>query len=274
MKKPLSEEALIEIVGREQVGMRRMRAGPVLLLVVCAVVAYQNMARADDLSPAIFRGETGARMDRWDFANPDTEANEENWAPEESDSEPPGNMIQPETTASTFWERGFGGRVGVWRIDSVDAAQLEFTIPNVQDRLRPKSVIVQVTWFRTGDDGPVVGVIDGDTGDDFEVLVDFPPETTELDGGWRHTRLHYWSERCPSFESVLIRPPENGLAYIDQVVIDARCIPPAGGEEGEEDGDSPEDEYGFLFPFGAGVVVGILVAWILFTLGRRMLGTR
>ena len=89
MKKPLSEEALIEIVGREQVGMRRMRAGPVLLLVVCAVVAYQNMARADDLSPAIFRGETGARMDRWDFANPDTEANEENWAPEESDSEPP-----------------------------------------------------------------------------------------------------------------------------------------------------------------------------------------
>ena len=290
------------MTGTEQVELRRMRAGLALILLVCAVVAHHNIARADDLSPANFRGDPGARMDKWVFTRFDP--NEETWAPEESDSVPPGWMIMPQITPSTFWDRVYAGRFGVWRIDSVDSAQLEFTIPNVQDRLRDKAMVVQVTWFRTGDDGPLVGVIDGDTGADFEQPPGLPV-TIDLGGGWKHTTHNFWSDTCPSSESVLIAPPQNGVAYIDQVVVDAICLPlPVAGEDEdedededdgedededdgedededdggrdrdgkEEDSDSSEDEHGFVIPFVLGVAAGILLAFLLLGLRRRMLG--
>ena len=258
---------------------RPAEVGSLLLFLVCAVVALHNVARADDLAPAIFRGDKGARMDEWDYINPDTHSNEDSWAPEKSDGVPPGTMTKPETTRSTFWERAFSERFGVWRIDSVDSARLEFKIGNVPDRLSPKAVIVQVTWFRTGDDNPSVDVLDGDTGDAFEIP-EILPETTDLGGGWKHTRFHFWSKHCPSFETVRIGPPENGVAYIDQVVIDARCVPLFGGDgDGEEeeeeeeppssDGDSSEDELGFFVPFGLGVAAGVLLACVLLALRRR-----
>lgn len=256
------------------------------------IVVTTGVALADDLSPANYREHPGARMDHWEYTRPDTHSNEENWAPEHSTGIPPGNMKNPPKTGSTFWEETYGGRPGVWRVDSADGAFLDFTIPNVMDRRQPKAVIVQVTWWPTSNEIPVVDVVDGNTNDDFEVPEKFPPETTPLDDGWKHTRYHFWSDSCPSFELIRIQPPPNGVLYVDQVVVDAICIQPFGqGEDedqsgGDDDGgDEPlpddedssdgvrasDDSFG---PFGLGIVGGILLVLLVVALlrGRRSNG--
>ena len=220
----------------------RLRTGSSLLLSAIISAAWST-APADDLAPANFREHRGARMDHWEYTQPETHSNEENWAPEHSTGEPPGNMKKPETTGRTFWERTYGGRPGVWRVDAADGAVLDFTIPNVMDPRAPKAVIVQVTWWPTSNQTPVVDVVNGNTNNDFEVPEDFPPETTALDDGWKHTRYHFWSDTCPSHELIRIQPPPNGVLYVDQVVVDAQCIVPFkhgnDGDGGVPGGPSP-----------------------------------
>ncbi len=264
-----------------------LRASFVFFLLQAIVVAT-GAARGDDLSPAIFREHAGARMDHWEYTQPESHSNEENWAPEHSTGIPPGNMKKPESTTRTFWEQTYAGRPGVWRVDAADGAFLDFTIPNVMDPRRPKAVIVQVTWWPTSNEIPVVDVVDGNTNNDFAVPDDFPPETTALDDGWKHTRYHFWSDTCPSFELVRIQPPPNGVLYVDQVVVDAVCIAPfgQGGDDDPEDNEGPGDEspngggdgpggieasddkLGLFGPFGLGIIAGLLLALLIVVLLR------
>ncbi|MBI5707656.1 MAG: PEP-CTERM sorting domain-containing protein [Armatimonadetes bacterium] len=190
------------------------------IAVTLGILALQAAAAfADDLHPPPWRGAPNTTFNHWTFDNAinHNDATADQW----------GNTlgVGPGTISSAGGATGlltFEGRTNVIRI--APGGWIMFLLPNKQ--MPPpwkKEIYVQVTSF----------VDDGDNDVTFEPDPQQPPGVTgshtgheDLAGGWDWDRFEFQLDRQPAFEFFRIRNLTTGTdVYIDQVVIDTRCVP-------------------------------------------------
>ncbi len=188
---------------------------------LCAV------ALADDSYPPPWRNQPGSTKQKWEFGT-STQAN----IPSDPNflHNPYGTETLPApraTVMGTLFPEGDlvyyaldNGHQGVWDIGAPD--KIRFDVPNTpnQDPDSYKLIWVQITYSAAGGEDPtVLGYVNGVQGQSAIVQ----PQTA--------VDAHYWHETYlltitpnPTSEQIYIRPKLCQL-YVDEVVIDTRCIP-------------------------------------------------
>jgi hypothetical protein len=182
------------------------------------VALSAGSAWAGDQNPPPWRGTPGSTFQLWQFlSNTDVFPNVSN--------NPFGTgSIGPGSTG-VEWQPGPLG-TGVWCINPGGA--LYFTIPNVDRPMDPKELYYQIKYFSPGTE-PSVTVNNPDGSTWGPGAITGTPTRDPLTGQWYNfsTRVNPF---CPPSERICIgNPNPNEPIYIEQFVVDTRCIPsPAG----------------------------------------------
>lgn len=182
-----------------------------------ALAFCTSTALADDLFPPPWRYTAGSTFQHWDFHSgasgmaPDGAAVNNIYGPPLLHTTNPGN-----------WLPSFSGRNDVWAVNDFDF--LRFEVPNELHTSMQKELLLQVTYL-----SPTLGLgiqITSPNGNFTQVGA---PTITPLPGGWIHETSRWTLNSCPGVENVFIQPPVPGtVLFVDQVVIDTRCIPSPG----------------------------------------------
>src|SRR5205085_348359 len=126
---------------------------------------------------------------------------------------------------------GFAGANGVWRLeDAMVAAQAEliFEVPNGFHPAGTKELWFQVTYQDVN--GPPEVVVHywphppGAQGTTVEVKPFQNIPNPGIKPGWKHITWKYKIPLCPVFELLYIRPPDGGVIYIDEAIVDTICV--------------------------------------------------
>lgn len=186
---------------------------------IAAGLAFSaGVAHAGDLFPPPWRGTPGSTFQLWMFHSPspfpDASAN------------PFGVPIISSASVGVTWvpTTATGEGDGLWCIDP--GGMLCFDIPNIFLPLMEKEAYIQVKYF-----GP--GTVPGVSGMSGSGAPGVPcgPTTTPspLPGGGSYWSTGLCFPDCWQFEQIwFTNPNPTAPIYIDQVVIDTRCIPSAG----------------------------------------------
>jgi hypothetical protein len=103
----------------------------------------------------------------------------------------------------------------------VNSGELDITIPNSPVIQPEKEIWVDITWKAAGlgplPDQPLIGVM-SEIEYDMMTIIHLD---TSLEDGWMDTvfKINIWPN--PSMETIVIK----GDIYVNQVVVDTRCIP-------------------------------------------------
>ncbi len=197
--------------------------------VVGAVVALSGVgpALAGDDFPPPWRGTPGSTFQKWQFlpgTDPTRPEMVANPAGQPFLQPGPGTVyleIAPGTNPST----GPDG-LGVWCIDP--GGVLLFTIPNFMDLTMEKQIYIQYKYFSPGAE-PQFMILDAAGG---MIPTTQPFVCTPSPGhipGQSYSCKDYLLPFCPGLEVIKVTNPDpvNPL-YLDQIVIDTRCIPAPG----------------------------------------------
>jgi hypothetical protein len=192
---------------------------------VCAIAlacgGVSTPALAGDLNPPPWRGQPGTTFQYWQFAsNTDIFPNPFN--------NPNGVPSIGTGGVGISWQPGPAG-TGVWCINP--GGFLPFIIPNDNEPTMHKELWFQIKYYSPGTE-PAVSVTDP-LGAGPWAPGPFVMTPTVISPGppplW-YSAGSYVRDYCPAFETVTIRNPNpNEPIYIEQFVVDTRCIPaPAG----------------------------------------------
>lgn len=173
------------------------------------------VAFADDLNPPPWRGTLGSTFQHWGFNTP----------PSPNGQLPDSGSLQnPPLGASPLfylgnaeWLPAWEGRNGVVCLGP--NTPIHFLIPNIEmPPPRYKEVWIQVTWWSAT---PTTNVTyPGGPGNTGTV-----GPTQPLGGGWNHTTVTVALDRCPPMLDVSLLNLTTAPIYLDQVVVDTRCVP-------------------------------------------------
>lgn len=187
-----------------------------LLVAIGLGVSIVGAALADDLRPPPWvRNQPNTTAQEWDFFTPQQPL------PADGNSVPLFNpngvpLLLP---GSGFqWHPTFGGRGGVYEL--FGGGTMVFEIPNSPNPNLHKDIWVQVTYlFGAGDTGITLTP--------FGPVVANPTSqgNIPLPGGWIHGTFSYLLNPQPAVEYWQIVNNTPTTLYIDQVVIDTRCVP-------------------------------------------------
>jgi hypothetical protein len=200
-----------------------------------------------DLDPAPWRGKPGSTLQAWEFfaqtgIRSAAMGMTERILPDRLDNR---YAAGPDSVHATgfglYFPRGdwlplFAGRDGVWRFEKhpehLDPMML-FTVPNCDDPKHAKEVWVQMT-YRNVSGHPVaeLSIPPRGFGPGHEIpytmVSDSGMKTHKAGMGWTHRRITYGLDYCPSEEAFWVRPPGNGVLYLDEVIIETLCRRPQG----------------------------------------------
>lgn len=173
------------------------------------------VAMADDLNPPPWRGTLGSTFQHWGFNQPAVGAPQ---APDSGFLQNPGLGQMPLFfPGNSQWLTGWEGRNGV--ICLTPGVPIRFVIPNpAGPPPMTKEIWVQMTWWSGLPNSQVV-LPTGAHIDPGTVV------TNPLGGGWNHTTATWNLDFCPPEEDVVITNLTTANVYLDQVVIDTRCVP-------------------------------------------------
>ena len=178
---------------------------------------------ADDINPPPWRGSPGWTFQHWNFPTNNVPAQPD--VPYVSPGLP---LLANTSEADWHWTDPFGttNKTGIWELRPTPPPSfLEFHIPNIQDDLNPKEIWIQVKWqgFRPAIDiqAQVPGGGIAQAGN-LAPPVDVPAPNGN---GWMHTTYQMGFSFCPPMEVVRLNGSGAGSVYIDQVVVDTRCVP-------------------------------------------------
>ena len=186
-----------------------------LILAVIVCNFSLDLAYAEDLNPAPFRGQDGTTYARWEFLTPD-------------DQPIPDELFNPYgSTTMQIWPGvgqeywpDWGTRTGVWPLSGA----AEISIENRPEPLPYKDIWVQLTWAEQVQ-GVVPLVWETISGIEAEVhdqiVLNPTGEPSPADGFWYHTTYLIHLEPNPDFEIIRI----DGAVMIDELVIDTICAP-------------------------------------------------
>lgn len=177
------------------------------LLVALAVLSFVIPAFADDLTPPPWRGAPHSDFQHWMFTQP-TNPFPELW-------HNPYGTPQMTSTGGATWLPTFEGREGVYCLPP--NSTMSWHIPDEIDPTMIKLIRIQFTYFLPG--GGVLPPLGNPTDVGY----------TPLPGGWTHMRIDY-QEPCQPFDVLLISG--NEPIYLDQLVVDAICVPEPGAIAG------------------------------------------
>lgn len=193
----------------------------------CALVVVVGMSTcvfgALDLCPAPWRGDSNTTYQAWTFDNGDNPADPEaGWdndygTPVASIRDTGGALI-PDGDNDTFWmeehpQIGFDKHYGVWRLYGTD--YLELVIPNDPVERTTKEVHLQIVY--SASNYPIFDTTPGFAG--VELVSD-----VAIDSNYDVLTLLITIEPNPELEVIELRPNDCTM-YIDEIVIDTRCIP-------------------------------------------------
>ncbi|MCC7389601.1 MAG: hypothetical protein IT431_12625 [Phycisphaerales bacterium] len=171
---------------------------------------------ADDLTPPSWRGDAGTTFQHWGFDQPG------GGPPDAGFNNPYGMPLFAPSNGAT-WDPidPSGQRTGTYMI-TFDQT-LNFEIPNHGQHGAQKELWLQYVYTTIDGIGPTSSVMDYSNGSNFTLISSSP---TDLGGGLYHQLDIYSYADCPPGELVTLSPGTlMSPAWIDQVVIDTRCIP-------------------------------------------------
>ncbi|MBK7404346.1 MAG: hypothetical protein IPJ41_06835 [Phycisphaerales bacterium] len=178
-----------------------------------------HLARADDLSPPPWRGTPDSTFQHWGFNSPG------GGPPDSGLNNPFGTpLFTPNPNAQWDPVDASGQRTGVYLINF--NWDLSFEIPNHGGPGMQKELWLQFTYSTSDGIGPASSVLDP-FGSAFTLQ---SITATSLGGGLYHELHIYTFHDCPQSELVSLRPGSFASpSWVDQVVIDTRCIVPTPG---------------------------------------------
>ena len=185
-----------------------------LLLAPMLAAILAGPALADDTNPPSWRGTPDTTFQAWTF--PDQNL------PHPADPgyfNPNGVPLQDFTlTTPITWLPTAFGRPGVYALGP--GGILHFSLPNDNDPNEDKIIWAQVTW-NTGPGTEIVSLTPFGPPD----ATFSNPENTPMEGGWVHSTFVFNLPVCPAIEFFQIRNNSQDHVFIDQVVIDTKCVP-------------------------------------------------
>jgi hypothetical protein len=190
-----------------------------LVVVICMSTSVFG---ALDLFPAPWRGDSNTTYQAWTFDNGNNPADlEAGWdnlydTPSAAFRDTGGALI-PDGDNNTWWmeehpQIGLDKHYGVWRTYGTD--YLELVIPNDPVERTTKEVYIQITYSASA--LPLFKTTPG--------FADLVGEVHQLDSDYNVLTLLITIEPNPDLEIIEIRPNDCTM-YIDEIVIDTRCIP-------------------------------------------------
>ena len=173
------------------------------------VLSLAGSLLADDFAPPAWRGSDGSTSQAWEFLSdaaqdvvPDVYSNPY--------GEPSADIVPAPATGWLDW---YAGRDGVWPL----SGSIEATIQNLDEENPYKDIYIQLTWAQTAcPSTPFVWEVRFDKDATLVSQVQVPG--TE----WYHSIYTIRLEPNPDWEIVKIQ----GDIYVDEVVIDTRCVVP------------------------------------------------
>lgn len=180
-----------------------------------------GVAVADDLVPPPWtRGGDRTTTQEWEF----NAINDINGHPIGQFGNPYGtpHVINPGDYVwlpndSSFNPTNPNPRTGVVCIGS--GRTLKFLIPNQEDLEYQKLIWAQVTWWAAPGTNVVISPLA--TAPNTGTIIG----TTALGAGWNHTTASFTLAQQPAFEEFWIQNFTNDNMYVDQLVIDTKCVP-------------------------------------------------
>ena len=189
-----------------------------ILSTLGVVFLLSNCVLALDLYPPSWRGEPGTTYQHWCF---DVEQNPALPEMVDNDYGTPTATVHLPNPWTVFWLPEHHGHQGVWKVSEF----VEIFIPNTPPNMA-KDIRIQMTYSDgTATDDPWLRYqVPGGP-----ILTAAPPVHTELlpDGVYELSIWEIHIEPNPPEETIVILPPFCEL-YIDEIVIDTRCIPEPG----------------------------------------------
>lgn len=206
--------------------MSRKNAITLLTLAALSGASIAGSARAGDLNPPPWpRGTPDTTFQAWTFPTPSAPT------PADPGFFNPNGVPFMGLTGNPVWQPQFAGFNGVWCL-SQPTDSLDFRVPNKFDPLSPKDIWIQVKYWEPV---PAVGNLDIlVVPDGLAALAVMPFLVTSYPigpagSGWNQGVFQVQLPYCPNFEDIVIKSHLPGaVLYIDQVVIDTRCIPTPG----------------------------------------------
>lgn len=171
---------------------------------------------ADDLFPPPWRGNPGTTFQHWGFDQPG------GGPPDHGVNNPFGTpLFTPGNGAGWDPVDPSGQRTGTYVISQNQT--LNFEIPNDGHPGGQKELWLQYVYTTIDGIAPTSAVVDYSNGVNFTLVSSTP---TDLGGGLYHQLDIYSYADCPPGELVTLSPGTvMSPAWIDQVVIDTRCVP-------------------------------------------------
>ncbi|MBN2376805.1 MAG: PEP-CTERM sorting domain-containing protein [Sedimentisphaerales bacterium] len=183
-----------------------------------------SAAISNDTPPA-WRGDNNTTSQAWEFADSSNPAVEETGAPWDNPYGSPtasilqsGGGLVPPGDPDTKWmsahpQFGSDQHFGVWRFYGND--YLELVIPNDPVERTTKEIYLQLTYSASA--YPIFETTPGFAG--IELVSDYA-----LDSNYDILTLLITIEPNPDSETIELRPNDCTM-YIDQIIVDTRCIP-------------------------------------------------
>jgi hypothetical protein len=179
------------------------------------------LATADDLVPPPWvRGSDRTTTQEWEFNTP----NDIFGHPIGPFGNPYGTAQVINPTAfvwfpddSTFNPTNPNPRTGVVCIGP--GGILKFLIPNQEDLTFQKLLWAQITWWADPGSNVVVTPL-APAPNEGSIVV-----RTPLGAGWFHTTARFTLAQQPAFEEFWVRNFTSDNIYVDQLVIDTKCVP-------------------------------------------------
>ncbi len=179
-----------------------------LAVPIVLAMAFVSTAWADDLNPPPWRGIGNWTYAQWLFNSPSDPARADQYV------NPFGEPIADvEPNQGSSWLQEYMGRQGVWPLSGSVTARIN----NYQLLENPyKEVWVQITWFpQPGGLKPII-VKDLMSGAYGTIVNEM-----QLSDDWWHSTYLITIIPNPTSEEIFI----EGDVYLDQLVIDTRCVP-------------------------------------------------
>ncbi|MCA9299640.1 MAG: hypothetical protein KDA28_11270 [Phycisphaerales bacterium] len=195
------------------------------LLALVTLSMSSCLALGDDLSPPPWRGSAGTTFQHWGFDQPGSVG-----PPDNGLHNPYGTpLFKPDPGATWDPVDPSGQRFGTYVIQQNQ--MLNFEIPNDGQPNGQKELWLQYVFTTIDGFVPQSSVLDTSSGTPFTLL---SSTATDLGGGLYHVLDVFTLGSCPPSELVRLAPGTiNSPAWIDQVVVDTRCVTiPAPGALG------------------------------------------
>lgn len=195
-----------------------------LILAACAiaVAAVASTGLETDVFPPAWRGDPNTTLQAWSFDENSNPAQIESGYAFNPYGTPQARISTNENCVTpgplqTYWMATEGGRDGVWRIYGSD--YLELYLPNASTPNPFKEIWIQLTWS--------AGSIDRQplfqTNPNYEVIELIQADPV-ADSEYYRSVYKIVLEPNPVEEWIWIQPRDCTL-YIDEIVVDTRCIP-------------------------------------------------